>query len=115
MKCLIAWQITITRDDFTLAIAILGAILGIGNLFIDLLRNRARLKVIPQLYFQDKTKPNRFILIDHPHDEFVKARISTGDLKLYIEVINPSSKTMTVTLVGFAPRFAARRRRQPTG
>src|SRR2546421_11707536 len=44
------WKIVITRDDVTLTIAILGAGLGIMNLFIDLWRNRVSLKVIPKPY-----------------------------------------------------------------
>ena len=41
------WQITITRDDITLLIAILGAVLGILNFTRGWWRNRVRLKVKP--------------------------------------------------------------------
>ena len=46
----VIWQMSITRDDITLAIAILGAVLGILNFVRLWWRDRLRLKVIPKLY-----------------------------------------------------------------
>jgi hypothetical protein len=110
-------EIPAQRDVFTLVIAIIGAttgvigaILGVINSVMSWKRDRTYLKVVPQLYFQDKTKPDRMILIDRPHDDFVKLEgFTTEKLNLAIEVINPSSKAMTVSHVGFARRFAERR------
>ncbi len=53
-----AWQLIVTRDGITLAIAILGVVLGIANLSIDVWRHQPRLKVTPQLYFVDQTHPS---------------------------------------------------------
>jgi hypothetical protein len=43
-------QITITRDDITLVIAVLGAVLGIINFLRLWWRDRLHAKVIPKLY-----------------------------------------------------------------
>jgi hypothetical protein len=102
------------RDVFTLVIAIVGAstgvigvILGVINSAMSWRRDRARLKIVPQLYIEDKAN-NRYILIDRPHIDFVKPQDSTTEkLKVAIEVINSSyTKALTVTHVGFGRRFA---------
>lgn len=41
----------ITRDDITLGIAILGAVLGVFNLWLNWKRERVSLKVIPRFFF----------------------------------------------------------------
>jgi hypothetical protein len=102
------------RDVFTLVIAIIGAstgvvgaVLGVFNSAMSWRRDRPQLRIVPQLYFEEKTK-NRYVLIDRPHKDFVKSTQSMIEkLKLAIEVINSSSdKALTITHVGFARRFA---------
>jgi len=48
---LASWQITINRDDITLFIAIVGAFLGVINLWFTWKRGRISLKVIPKSFF----------------------------------------------------------------
>jgi hypothetical protein len=112
----IASEIPVQRDLFTLVIAIIGAttgvigaILGIINSVMSWRRDRAHLTVVPQLYSQDTINP-RYVLIDRPYARLLKfPGITTDKLKLAIEVINPSSKSITISHVGFARRFAERR------
>lgn len=102
------------RDLFTLLIAIIGAstgvigvVLGIFNSVMAWRRDRAQLRIVPQLYIEEK-RNNRYVLIDRPHKDFVASQNSMIEkLKLAIEVINSSSdKALTVTHVGFGRRFA---------
>jgi hypothetical protein len=45
------WQITISRDEITLLIAIIGAVLGVINSLVAWKRGRVSLKVIPKAFF----------------------------------------------------------------
>jgi hypothetical protein len=47
---LASWQITISRDDITLVIAIIGAALGVFNLWLVWKRERVSLEVIPKSF-----------------------------------------------------------------
>ena len=48
---LASWQITISRDDITLVIAIFGVALGVFNLWLVWKRERVSLEVVPNSFF----------------------------------------------------------------
>ncbi len=73
-----AMTINIGRDDITLAIALLGALLGVINTFRDISRDRPRLKVA------------------------IKAYIMTHAQGFCIEVVNTGQVAAQVTQVGIA-------------
>jgi len=59
---LASWQITISRDDITLVIAIIGAALGVFNLWLVWKRERVSLEVIPKSFVRTVGQtPVRFI------------------------------------------------------
>jgi hypothetical protein len=93
------WKIVVTRDDITLAIAILGAGLGIINLFIDLWRNRVSLKVVPRLYSSAVGGGSYNWNISD--SDMVNAGELTGERRFCVEVQNDGNKVVTVQAVGF--------------
>jgi hypothetical protein len=98
------WRISITRDDITLAIAILGAALGILNSVRLWWRDRVRLKVIPKLYASIGGAIFRW----PKHDEaFLKQHLKESP-RFCIEVQNPGANAVTVATVGFLRRRSTR-------
>jgi hypothetical protein len=101
------WRIVITRDEITLAIAILGAGLGIINFFIDLWRNRLSLNVVPRLYASAVGGGSYSWNISD------RSMIKRGELssegRLCVEVQNDGNKEVTVDAVGFMRKGSAHR------
>lgn len=98
------WRISITRDDITLAIAILGAALGILNFVRLWWRDRVRLKVIPKLYASIGGAVFRW----PKHDEAFLKQHLTESPRLCIEVQNRGTNPVTVATVGFLKRRSKR-------
>ncbi|PYI93291.1 MAG: hypothetical protein DME97_06015 [Verrucomicrobia bacterium] len=101
------WKIVITRDGITLAIAILGAGLGIINLLIDLRRNRVSLRVIPKLYASGVKRGSYSWNISD--SDMVNADELTGERRLCVEVQNDGNKVVTVDTVGFMRKGSSHR------
>jgi len=67
------------KDSITLAVALLGALLGIINLVLSVFRERVRLRILPQEYFT-----------------------SHGDQGLCFDVVNCGFTPVTITMVGLS-------------
>ena len=93
----VIWQVSITRDDITLAIAILGGALGILNFVRLWWRDRLRLKVIPKLYASIGGAVFRW----PKHDEAFLKQHLTKSPRFCIEVQNRGTNPVTIATVGF--------------
>jgi hypothetical protein len=90
------WHSVFSQANITFLIAVLGAALGILNLWLVWWRGRVRLRVIPKLYGGDFTWPK-------PDEDFLKKHHIELP-RFCIEVQNRGSKPVTVQLVGFLTR-----------
>lgn len=82
-----------TPEAITLAVALLGAVLGIINTWYTLINNKVRVKVIPKIAFP------------------VSRDGSLGNPTLSIDVINLSYFPITIQEVGFATKYGVRKER----
>jgi hypothetical protein len=93
-------QITITRDDITLVIAVLGAVLGIINFLRLWWRDRLHVKVIPKLH----GLIGRADFLWPEHDEAFLKKYPIESPRFCIEVQNRGTSPVTVEIVGFLKR-----------
>jgi hypothetical protein len=102
---LAAWQITITRNDITLGIALLGASLGIWNAWSGWRRDRISLRVVPKLY---RLLPQGILSWSVDDASHVASETDISAM-LCIEINNNSRCAVTLEEVGFYhPRASAR-------
>jgi hypothetical protein len=95
-------QITITRDNITLVIAVLGAVLGIVNSLRLWWRDRLHVKVIPKLYAPIGGADFRW----PEHNEAFLKQYSIESPRFCIEVQNRGANPVTIETVGFLKRRA---------
>jgi hypothetical protein len=106
-----AGQITITRDDITLTVALVGVALGIFNFTRDWWRNKIRLRVVPKL--SGTNKLGHGLVWDNANEEFYKKQNFVGEPRLCIEVQNTGSRAVSVEYVAFGVRWKRWKGRLP--
>lgn len=93
-----------TTTAITLAIAVLGAVLGIINTLMQIDKSRIKIGVIPKIaFFVDDILVNSLLRPDATQG-------SPEERRLCVEVVNLSSFPITVNEVGFGKRILSRAR-----